>query len=107
MATAAPSALADVGAMKDDGLVYLGKPLLQALRRFLTGAAAVAGCPAGLRRSIASAKALQAVLENDLLLETEVAARGRRSGIFFSKSTLRRRCYKVNAKCESLRVGLD
>ena len=92
---------------KNDGFAHLGKPLLEALRRFITGAVFIGGCHAGLRRAIDAAKVLQSVLEDDLLLETGVAIRGRRSGKFVSKSTLRRRCYKVNAKCESLRVGLD
>ena len=92
--------------MNDDGFAHLGKPLLQALRRFLTGAAT--GCSAAdLRRAIAPAKALQAVLENDLLLETELAARGRRPGKQVSKLTWRRRCYRANSKCESLRKSLE
>ena len=92
--------------MNDDGFAHLGKPLLQALRRFLTGAAT--GCSAAdLRRAIAPAKALQAVLENDLLLETELAARGCRRVKSVSTTTLRRRCYEANTKCESLRVRLD
>ena len=92
--------------MNDDGFAHLGKPLLQALRRFLTGAAT--GCSAAdLRRAIAPAKALQAVLENDLLLETELAARGCRRVKSVSTTTLRRRCYEANTRCESLRVRLD
>ena len=84
--------------MADGRFAHLGKPLLQALRRFLTGAAAVTGCAAELHRAIPCAKELQTVLENDLLLETELAARGRRPGKYVSSLTWRRRCYKANAK---------
>ena len=47
------------------------------------------------------------MLEEDLLLETGVAIRGRRSGKFVSKDTYRRRCYKVKGKCESLRESMN
>ena len=94
-------------AVSSDGrFAHLGKPLLQALRRFLDGAAA-AGSVAQSHRAIACAKELQTVLENDLLLETELAARGRRPGTDVSNLTWRRRCYKANAKCESLRKSLE
>ena len=92
---------------KNDGFAHLGKPLLEALRRFITGAVFIGGCHAGLRRAIDAAKVLQSVLEDDLLLETGVAIRGRRSGKFVSKDTYRRRCYKVKGKCESLRESMN
>ena len=81
-----------VGAGTDGPFASLGKPLLQALQRFLTGAVAVIGCAAAaeLDRVIPLVKALQTVLENDLLLEPEVVARGRRHGKYVSNLALRR-----------------
>ena len=72
---------------KNDGFAHLCKPLLEALRRFITGAGFI-GVHAGLRRAIDAAKALESVLEDDLLLETGVAIRGRRSGKFASAPML-------------------
>ena len=91
---------------KNDGFAHLCKPLLEALRSFITGAAFI-GVHAGLRRAIDAAKALKSVLEDDLLLETGVAIRGRRSGKFISKDTYRRRCYKVKGKCQSLKESMN
>ena len=96
-----------MGVGRDGSFAHLGKPLLQALRRFLCGAAAVTGSVSELHRAIACAKQLQTVLEKDLLLETELAARGRRPGTDVSNLTWRRRCYKANAKCYSLRKSLE
>ena len=73
---------------KIDGLALLCKPLLEALRRFITGAGSFIGVHAGLRNAIDAAKALESVLEEDLLLETGVAIRGRRSGKFASAPML-------------------
>ena len=93
--------------MADGRSAHLAKPLLRALRRFLVGAASAIGSVVELHRAIPCAKELQNVLENDLLLETELAARGRRPGTDVSNLTWRRRCYKANAKCESLRKSLE
>ena len=91
---------------KNDGFAHLCKPLLEALRSFITVAAFI-GVHAGLRRAIDAAKALESVLEDDLLLETGVAIRGRRSGKFVSKDTYRRRCYKAKGKCQSLKESMN
>ena len=95
-------------AMAEDGFAPLGQPLLRALRRFLIGAAAMTGAERELHRAISHAKALQTVLENDLLLEPELAARGRRPGPHVTKwNHWRRRYYKANAQCRSLSQSLE
>ena len=61
-------------------VAHLTTPLLRALRRFLTGAASLVVPIPLLQRAICSASQLQTGLEKDLLLETDLAARGRRAG---------------------------
>ena len=102
-----PSAAPAASSISDGRFAQLGQPLLQALRRFLVGAAAVTGSVASLNRAIACAKELQGVLEEDLLLETHLAVRGRRPGTYVSNWHWRRRCYKANARCKSLRQSLE
>ena len=102
-----PMVAGGFGAMADSRFAPLGKPLLAALRRFLIGAAGFSGCAAELRRAIPHAKALQTVLENDLLLETNLAGRGRRPGRYVSNRNWRRRYYKLSAKSQHLSKSLE
>ena len=86
---------------------HLGPPLLGALRRFLAGVGDVVGHTAELGRVIPCVKELQRMIEEDLLLEPENGARGRRSGKGVSFLTWRRRWYKANARCQSLAKNLE
>ena len=94
-----------VGAMANPCFAHLGRPLLQALRRFLIDAAAVEGRTV-LDRAIRGASDLQAILQRDLLLTTDVAASGRR-GKFAPNHIWSGRTRKAAWKLEQLRKSFD
>ena len=106
--SAAPAALAVMAVSRDGSFAHLGQPLLQALRHFFVGAAELDRATE-LERAVPCAKELLGVLEEDLLLEAELAGRGGRPGQlrFVSNLTWRRRCYKASSKCERLRKSLE